>query len=186
MRGHRVAGLGAPPGGHVRNRRLDFGPCRLTGPLTLALCHQILILKERPRRIRSLQSSRSEPKRAAQLVRRYGTLNGVLEFGLFQLRLRCFASIVDCDDGCVSALSIAGRSDTRLGLISEPRARLQIETIGRPLVGRRPDLWPGMSRRVDLHRAAIGEPTGRAAVQSIFAAKVPLDAIGGKRYGDET
>ena len=31
------------PRGPCRNRRLRFGPCRLAGPLTLALCHQILI-----------------------------------------------------------------------------------------------------------------------------------------------
>jgi hypothetical protein len=63
------------------DRRLDFGPCRLTGPLALALCHQILILKERPRRIRSLQSSRSPSAEPTQIA----------SFSAVILRTNCLA-----------------------------------------------------------------------------------------------
>jgi DNA polymerase I len=56
------------------------------------------------------------PKRAAQLVRRYNPLDGVLEAGLFQTRLKCSASFGDRDHGCVSAAALARRPEADMGL----------------------------------------------------------------------
>jgi DNA polymerase I len=75
------------------------------------------------------------PKRAAQLVRRYGTLDGVLEAGLFQTQaemLRLYRLIATME-ASAPLPSLADQEPTWAS--AEPCPRLGTETIGRPLGG---------------------------------------------------
>jgi 5'-3' exonuclease, C-terminal SAM fold len=73
------------------------------------------------------------PKRATQLLRQYGTLDGVLEAGHFQTQaemLRLYQ--VDCDDECISAAALACRSGADMGLSIETCAHLGAKSVGGP------------------------------------------------------
>ena len=71
------------------------------------------------------------PKRAAQLLRRYGTLDGVLDAGLFQAQagtLRLYRLIATMD--AKAPLPRACRSRADMGLSIEPRAHLGAKSVG--------------------------------------------------------
>jgi hypothetical protein len=74
------------------------------------------------------------PKRAAQLVRRYGTLDGVLDAGLFRTQaetLRLYRLIATMD----AAAPLPSLADqARHGPQHQPCAQLGAETMGQPLV----------------------------------------------------
>jgi 5'-3' exonuclease, C-terminal SAM fold len=72
------------------------------------------------------------PKRAAELLRRYGTLDGVLDAGLFQtqaemLRLHRLIATMDAK----APLPAPCRSRADMGLSIEPRAHLGAKSVGR-------------------------------------------------------
>jgi 5'-3' exonuclease, C-terminal SAM fold len=72
------------------------------------------------------------PKRAAQLVQRYGTLDGVLKAGLFQTQakmLRLYGLIATMD---AKTPVPARRSGTKMGLSIDLCARLGAELVGGP------------------------------------------------------
>jgi 5'-3' exonuclease len=71
------------------------------------------------------------PKRAAQLVQRYGTLDGVLEAGLFQTQvemLRLFRLIATMD--ALAPLALARRPEADMGLSVDPCPQLEAKSVG--------------------------------------------------------
>jgi DNA polymerase-1 len=71
------------------------------------------------------------PKRAAQLVRRYGTLDGGLDAGLFQIQAKMlrFDRLIATMDSS-APLVLARRPEAHIGLSLE--LLLGVETTGRP------------------------------------------------------
>jgi DNA polymerase-1 len=81
-------------------------------------------------------ASRVGPKRAAESVRRYWSLDGGLDAGLFQSqakKLRLYSN--HRHDGCSCAVALAGRSGAHPGFSIEPRAQLGPQSVGGPLGG---------------------------------------------------
>jgi DNA polymerase-1 len=72
------------------------------------------------------------PKRAAELVRRYGSLNGVLDAGLSNSGEDASPLSTDRHDGCVRAVAFAGRSGAYLGFSIQTRTEFGAESVGRP------------------------------------------------------
>jgi hypothetical protein len=97
------------------------------------------------------------PKHAAGLPPRYGTLDGVLDAGLFQAQagtLRLYRLIATMD-AKAPLPALADREPTGARSI-ELCAQLGAETIERPFGGEGVNFWPGMSRRVDSRNSTTG------------------------------
>ena len=83
------------------------------------------------------------PKRAAQLVRRYGTLDGVLDAGLFRTRGGDAPPLsTDRHDGCISAAALATRPAAHLGVSIETCEQLGTKSAGGSPNGEGMTLWP--------------------------------------------
>jgi hypothetical protein len=87
------------------------------------------------------------PKRAAQLVRRYGAVDGVLDAGLFRTQaetLRLYRRIATMD-ALAPLPSLADQAPSRAS--ASTLAQLGAETVGGSLGGKGVTSWGGVSRR---------------------------------------
>jgi len=77
-------------------------------------------------------------KNAPPRVRRYRSLNAVLEAGFFPQRSEDPPSLsADRHDGCLGAAALASRSGVSLGLNIEPCVHLGVESVGGTFGGER-------------------------------------------------
>jgi hypothetical protein len=103
------------------------------------------------------------PKRAAQLVRRYGSPNAVLETGLLGAEakmLRLYGLIATMNAS--APLPLLLDQTAYLGVCIEPRAQLGADSLGRSFGGEGMRLWSGMPQ-LGGHRAFPGSPYKRTS-----------------------
>ena len=116
------------------------------------------------------------PKRAAQLVQRYGTLDGVLDAGLFRNSGGDAPPLsTDRDDGCDSATALARRSSADMGLSIEPCPRLGAEINWPTAWRRRHDRCGQECRGNGFCRPTMGRRSGaskRSDALSCFRAEI--------------